>query len=272
METTTLEKSKKTDAELDLTVGKTTAVVSSFAITTDQELQQADALLLTIAQQMAEVHDAFDELVESAYDNHKKAVAKRKKYLDPLTTAKETIAKVRGAYIKIVEDARRVAEAQARAQAEANARAQREAHDREVAAQRQRDEDARVNRAAELEAQGKTELAEHVLSAPPSPPPPPPPPPVYHAPIHYAAPTKTAGVSSRDNWKAQIETEPMTARAQLLTLVKAAALDPDRLLHFLTLNASALNQHAKQTKGAVAVPGISFVNDVSTSVRTAGRG
>lgn len=268
MEIATLETRK---ADLEGKVKELSERMKEFKIENDDDLQAADRALLLVQERTQEVEALMDPICESAHETHKRATTARGLLLNPLLTLKTYITRTRGAYMIAQEAERKRLAKIAQDKADADAKAVAKAHADEVERLRLKDESDRLDRAAKLEAEGKTELAEHVLTMPAAPPPPPPPRPIYAAPIAYAQPTKTAGVSSRDNWKAAIETDPITARAQLLALVKAAALDPDRLLHFLNLNASALNAHAKQTKGAVAVPGITFFNDVTTSVR-AGRG
>ncbi len=267
METTTLESQK---AELETQVSTLVKTASEFKITNDVQLQAADQVLIEVATRIAKVKEIFDPICEAANLTHKKATGARGALLTPLENTRAAITRVRGGYLIALENERKRLEKEAKDKADAAVKLAKENHDKEVEAARLKEEGLRVDKAAALEAEGKTELAEHVLSMPIVPPPPPPPPPVY-APVHFSGPTKTAGVSQRDNWKAIIETEPIEARAQLLALVKAAAEKPEQFLHLLALNASAINALAKQTKGAVQVPGFKFFNDVSTSVRTAGR-
>ena len=267
MSTETLENQK---ADLETKVRDLSERMKEFRILTDADLQAADHALILVQQRTNEVKALMDPICESAYETHKLATGARGLLLNPLEALKTYITRTRGAYLLAQETERKRLAKIAQDKADALAKEQQIAHAAEVERLRLLDESKRVEIATKLEAEGKTELAEHVLVTP-SAPPPPPPPPVYTAPIAFAGPTKTAGVSTRDNWKAAVETDPLTARAQLLVVVKAAAADPDRFLHFLALNVSALNAHAKQTKGAVAVPGVPFYNDVTTSVRTAGR-
>ena len=127
-----------------------------------------------------------------------------------------------------------------------------------------------------LEAEGKTELAEHVMDLPPAPLPLAPPPQPVSYPSYfgggggYSSPTKTSGVKSTEAYKPVYELDPVKARAQLLAMVKAAADKPDQFLDFLELNTSAINAYVKRTKGAVPVPGVEIIKEIGTSV-SAGR-
>jgi hypothetical protein len=136
---------------------------------------------------------------------------------------------------------------------------------KEQEAERQRllkaDEDTRLATASKLEAEGKPELAQAVLSAPP------PPPPIAALPLRqeFASLPRFAasvpGLTYQDNWKVRIPVDPALARAALLVLVQAAAKDPERYLHLLTLDEKVSNNQANRTSGQVPIPGFELFND-----------
>ncbi len=273
MTTTTLEISTK---ELETKVNTLVTQTAEFKVKDDEDLQMADRTLLFIQEKMDEVSALMDPVCAAAHDAHKKATTARGSLMNPLTAAKALVTKLRGAYLLEVENKRKAEEAETKrladlAQAEADKKWKEE-----QALLLKKQEDERVEKAAQLEADGKTELAEHVLEAPP-PPMPLAPPPVVSRPTGYygggggyLAPTKTSGVASKETFKAVLETDPVLARAQLLLVAKAAVEKPDQFLDFLMLNTSNINAHAKRTKGAVTIPGIPVVKEIGTAV-SAGR-
>lgn len=82
----------------------------------DQASYDAAALFLrdTVCGLIAEVHEAYDSVVNSAHTTWQEALAKRKKYLAPLETAKLTLSGRIGAYEIAQRRAKEEAEKQAR--------------------------------------------------------------------------------------------------------------------------------------------------------------
>jgi hypothetical protein len=87
---------------------------------------------------------------------------------------------------------------------------------------------------------------------------------IAHAPMAVVAPRvepsyqRTAGISTRANWKAQVK--------DLWQLVKAAAKDKG-LLAYLLPNEAALNARARAEKSTLNIPGVVAYNDSVVSAR-----
>lgn len=266
---TTLEMSQK---ELEIQVNTLILETKEFKVETDEDLQRADLTLLNIQDRLKKVSDLMDPVCESAHKAHKDATAARASLANPLLAAKTLITKVRGQYILMLENKRKAEEAEAkRIQAEAQVEADRKWRAEQAEALKKQEDD-RLEKARILEANGNIELAEHILNVPPPPPPPPPRVNVAPAYIPQAAPTRTSGVINKETFKAEFESDPAAARAQLLIMVKAAAENPNQYLDFLQLNTSNINAHVKRTKGAVPVPGISITKEITTAVSSGRNG
>jgi hypothetical protein len=79
-------------------------------------------------------------------------------------------------------------------------------------------------------------------------------PPVISAPTY----SRPAGISPRENWKAQVE--------DLGKLVKHVAANP-QLVNLLAPNGPALNALARSLKTAANIPGVKVWNDSVVNVR-----
>lgn len=148
------------------------------------------------------------------------------------------------------------AEAQARAEAAERERKRKEAEAAEAAARAEADkaladgDQEAFTKAAEVAeaaaaVREEVEVAQDLADVAP-----------VYAPT-VAAPA-AAGVSSRQNWKAEV--------TDLHALVKAAAEKPE-LLAYLVANTTALNGMAKALKGAARIPGVRVYADESLAVR-----
>lgn len=124
--------------------------------------------------------------------------------------------------------------------------------------QLKRDEDMRLAKASQAEANGDTATAERILNAPP-PPPPPPPRPILSTYVPSGLPLKASSASTRKNWTWKAEGEDQ--RAAVLKLIKAAAENPDAFQDFLTFDDKALKERAKSKEAQARVPGIEFYDD-----------
>ncbi len=271
MTTPTLEISQK---EMETQVNALVSQTVEFKVEDDEDLQVADRTLLSIQDKMDKVSALMDPVCEAANKAHKAATGARGALMNPLVAAKALVTRVRGTYLIAVENKRKADEAEAKRKAEELQAAADKKWKEEQAALLKQQEDARMEKAVQLEADGKVELAEHVLTAPPAPIPMAPPP-IAKPPSYfggggggYFAPTKTSGVANKETYKAVLEEDPVLARAQLLTMVKAAAEKPDQFLDFLELNTSNINAYAKKTKGAVKIPGIEVIKEIGTAVST----
>ncbi len=73
------------------------------------------------------------------------------------------------------------------------------------------------------------------------------------APVVQQVATKSAGISTRDNWTAEV--------SDLSALIEAAGKDPERYAPYLLANEKALGALAKSLKGQAKVPGVVFKNN-----------
>lgn len=118
----------------------------------------------------------------------------------------------------------------ARREREATEAREREAREAEAAAQREIDE-----------ARARADLAEVAPTAP------------------VAAVPTASGIGFRSTWKPQLLSKD--------DLIVAAAARPE-LRVLLEVDMPALNQFARATKGAIAIPGVRFFEERNTAVRT----
>lgn len=126
---------------------------------------------------------------------------------------------------------------------------QAEQRRREEEARRQ-EEERRLEEAAALEAMGETKEAEAVIAAPV--------PAVPVAPVRREI-AQVSGNTLRSNWKGEV--------TDLLALIKGIAAGHVPA-SFVTVNQTAINQHARATKGTVPCQGIRFYDDPTMAVST----
>lgn len=190
----------------------------SFTISTADDYQRADGLLTGWREIEAQVHAAFDSVVDAAHKAHKEAVAQRKKYLDPLeqgrSLLKPKMAKWNWEQERIRLEAQRKAEEEAR----------------------KREEEERLAAAVALEQAGEPEAAEEVLSAPAVP-----------APVFVPKAIPKTDTKFRMQWYAEV--------VSLRALCKAVAEGkvPETLIE---ANMPALNKMASALKQSMSVPGV----------------
>lgn len=158
----------------------------------------AGSLWKAIGDMIKEVKDTFDPLCEAAHITHKKAVEKRAKYLDPLTTAQKAVKGLMSAYDTEMEKARQAE--QRRLEEISRKAAEEEALLAAIAAE----EEAKRNGATKEEAKQE---AEAIISQP-----------VYVPPvvIPRAVPKMQGGPVYRTITKFRIDNEALIPRAYLV--------------------------------------------------------
>jgi hypothetical protein len=211
----------------------------------------------------------FSKHIANAHKAHKDLCDDRSKYLEqhdrPLAEAAAKAVALMRAFEKEEADRQKKLQEEAEAKRKADEKAAADKAEKDRQDQLQKDEEQRLARAADLEANGQAAEAERVLNAPPPPPPPPPPPlPPVQAYHPTQNPLKASNAGTRKNWTWKPKADP---RACLAELVKAAAENPDAFLDFLTFNADALKAKAKALEAQARVPGIEFYNDPINSNR-----
>jgi hypothetical protein len=207
--------------------------------TTTQALQVVDQESYNFADQIAarcaraikKIETDCAPAIEAAHKAHKAALAQRDNWIAPIKTLKADIdAKMKTWWRKEqerLEQIRRYEEEKARREAEERA----------------------LEEAQALEDMGFTDAADEILAAP-----------VVTPTIHIQEPQKGAGVSYRENWKAEVVDINALIKAIAAGLAPAAYLMP---------NESALNAAAKAFKGTVQIPGVVFKTELIQARRIA---
>lgn len=92
-------------------------------IQTNEDLERAKELVAALKDLQKKVHEVYDPLVESANKTHKKAVAERRKHLEPLEEAEVRVRGRMGTYMTTLDtEARRVEEERRKLETEHQAR------------------------------------------------------------------------------------------------------------------------------------------------------
>lgn len=200
------------------------AKAAAAAIVDSNSFEAAALLYQDVKARIKRVGQVLDPFVKRSYDEWKKDVADRQKYLDPLEKAEATL---KPAIAKYQADQEKKRQEEQRALEEANRKAA---------------EDAQIAEAEAAAAAGNKDQAESILSAP-----------VVVAPV-VAPPSvpKVKGLGFRDNWNAQIVDIKALLKAVLEGKVPYAAIKADE---------SWLNAQAKQLKAEMNYPGVKVLKN-----------
>lgn len=203
----------------------------------DGQVKMAASYIVRVDKAISMVGLLYDKPTAQAHELHKTLTTRRGALLKPLKVAKDDVSRsVRAYERKVAEDAQRVrdiAVAKARAEAEAKQAEEQARYE----AEQKRAEDERIEQAVALEAQGKKEAADTVLSTPVmTAPPPPVAPPVVSLPPEPVR-EKPKGMG-RESWKFRI--------------VNADLIPGEYLWPNMTL----IGQVVRANKGATSIPGI----------------
>lgn len=227
------------------------AQASKLTVTDQASLTSAGDLLKGVVALRKKIEDDYAPAIEAAHQAHKAAIAGRNKHVTPLVEIEGLLRTKVGAFqqaerkrveeeerqrrIAIEAEEKRVREAQAKAEEEARARQAEEAFE------------AACDGEPEVAARIMTEPIEVAPIAPVYIPPP--------APV-----AKVAGLSSRETWNAEV--------VDLHALIQYAATCPKAIAESLLVpNLSTLNAMARNSKAALAVPGVVAKSSTSTTVR-----
>jgi len=202
-------------------VTKTVEQYKDWQIETAEDYMAAGALLKAIKEKLAKVDAHHKPMVDQAHQLHKSAIAARDALTKPLKAIGSHVRAECGRWDTAQREIAR------KAQAEADRIARKKADDEQLA------------EAERLEAEGHAAAAEAVLEVPVAAP---------VAPVVPPAP-KPAGISYRENWKAE--------------LVDFAAVPRD----YLMVNWPEVNRVAKISKGEVEIPGFRIYSERTTAVR-----
>ena len=216
-------------ATLESSVTPVLEEAKSVTVADPIEYNAAAATLKSIRALRDQIAEVFDPICAKAFEAHKAATAQRKRFLDPVDEAERTVKRAMSVYVEAEDRRRLIAEAAAR----------------EVA--RKADEDARLARAAALEAAGAPEAADAVLEeAPPAPP------------VVAIPKPQAQGIRTSTTYSAEV--------TDLYALVCAVAKDRG-LLHLVAPNAPALNAMARALRENLRVPGVRAIAVRGVSVR-----
>ena len=201
----------------------------SVVVDSDDGFAYAGELTKQVKQMQAKVTDYWEPMRETTYEAYKSVTDHKKEMLDPLASAEKILKKKMGAYTLQKEKERREREEELRRQAEAEMNRKLE-----EAAKAESEGDALGAEMAMTEA----EVMENVATT---------------AVIKPEAPTMK-GVSTTKTWKIT-KVDPTTVP----THVQGVEIRP--------VDEKAVLRLIKATKGAIKIPGITYEEDVSVSVR-----
>ena len=167
-----------------------------------------------------EADATFDPIISKAHQAHAEALKQKRRITDPLTRAESLLKRNMGSYIQEQQRKQREEERRLREEAE------------RVAAE------AREVEIEEAEATGATtEEVAAIIQAP-----------LRVAPVVTAPATpRMQGISSRENWKAEV--------TNLLALIKFVAANP-QFANLLQPNTVAIGGMARSMRSAMNIPGI----------------
>lgn len=202
----------------------------SVVVDSDDGFAYAGELTKQVKQMQSKVTDYWEPMRKSTYDAYKSVTDHKKEMLDPLASAEKILKKKMGAYTMQKERERREREEELRRQAEAEM-------------------NRKLEEAAKAESQGdafgaemamtEAEVMENVATT---------------AVIKPSAPVMK-GVSTSKTWKIT-----KVDSATVPTHVQGVEIRP--------VDEKAVLRLIKATKGAIKIPGITFEEDVTISVRS----
>lgn len=198
-------------------------------IADNADYEGAGKFLVEIKQRAKQVEGYWKPLKEKARAAWQEIVDKEKTMLSPLSEAETTIKREMVRYSAEQEAARRAAEAEAR-------RRQQEERDRLLAEAIAAEKAG--NAASAAASVAMAEMVEDMA-----------------APAVVAEAPKAAGVSVRKTWKARVLDD-----AAVPVIANGIVIRP--------IDAAALNNIARLTKGTASIPGVEFYEESAVSART----
>ena len=209
-----------TDEALRVAVRETIGNHRNLVVKDDAGYITAQEALRAVKCQVAKVLAYFGPLVKQAHEMHKALKAKENELTGPLDDVYKSIA---------VQCSRYSAEK------EAEARRLAAEEDRR---RRKEEEDRRLDEAATLEAQGRKEEAETMISAP-----------IQCAPAPIQRPPQVQNVSYRDSWKFIIDDVAKIPR------------------EFMVPDDVKIGQYVRAMKGNAVIPGVKIYCEKTPTVR-----
>jgi hypothetical protein len=188
-------------------------------ITTPDEYLKCGEMWNAGRDMLKEIDKAYDDIIASAYETHKKAVAKKKSFYLPVEEATKFVKKIMSNYDDEQERIRKEAEAKLQAQAQ------------------KQEEEARLNAALEAEKAGQVEAAEKLLESAT-------PPPIIK--LEKDTP-KIDGMVFRTIWDAEVTDIDRLINAVAKGKVSPNALQPNMVF---------LRSQARSLKDTMMYPGV----------------
>ncbi len=221
---------KEEESKLGRQVSLIEQQAEDVVVDSDDGFAYAGELTKQVKQMQSKVTDYWEPMRKSTYDAYKSVTDHKKEMLDPLASAEKILKKKMGAYTLQKERERREREEELRRQAEAEMNRKLE-----EAAKAESEGDAFGAEMAMTEA----EVMENVATT---------------AVINPSAPVMK-GVSTSKTWKIT-----KVDSATVPTHVQGVEIRP--------VDEKAVLRLIKATKGAIKIPGITFEEDVTISVRS----
>jgi len=207
--------------ELNLVEDRAVSVpqqAQAFTVASNADMLRADELLITWRTLEAEVHEAFDGIVDKAHQAHKEAVAQRKRYLEPIEQGRAILKPKMAEWNKEQERIR-----------------QEEQRKAEEAA-RKRAEDEALEMAALAEKVGDNALADAIMEQPITP-----------MPVFVPKLSPKTATRFQERWYAEC--------VDIKALCRAIA-DGKQPIALIEPNMVALNKLAGALKGSMQIPGV----------------
>jgi hypothetical protein len=241
-------------------------------IVRDQATLDAAGAMLTerIKPLLKEAAEIFDPVISAANASHRAAIEAKKRVTEPLLQAEAILKNAVGNFLQQQERLRRQEEERLRQES-----MRREAEERRLADERRKEEEKLLNEQIQQEhaeeIEQRLEMLPHdvspvVVEAICATPVPAPLRLAPEMPVYAPAPvTKRViapkGLSSREEWKAEITSLPLLCKAI------AEGRAPE---HYVQANMTALNQMARANKNSLNVPGVRAVSSTGVAARSRG--
>lgn len=237
--------------ELETQAAAIAQKIPLIAITDQASFEAAAADRAEIKRRLVKIDEVMEPICSDAYRTWKTATGKREELRKPFLEADRTYSRAMGAYEQEQQRIRREEEERARRERERLEREERERAEAEQARLKKEAEDRRLAEAAAAEQRGDTETATRLIEAPVEVPT------VAPRPVFVPAPPPApkpaaAGVSFRDQWKAEV--------VDLMALVRAVAKG-EQPITMVTANMVTLNGLARSLKDSMNVPGVRATSD-----------
>lgn len=205
------------------------AKAQSLAVTNNEELVTANAFVKSAKALIKEIRDGYDDIIKYWNDGHKATIAKRDKYLKPVSESVEIAKGKMAPYME--EQQRKIREAEEKAR-----QAERDAEEAERKA-----EEERQAKACQALHDGDTKAAEDILAEPVKE--------IVPETVDIPEAMKLEGTHTRVTWDWELENIESVPRCFLM---------PDRV---------KINKYVQEQKEKSEIPGIRVFQKTGISTR-----